>query len=348
MSVQSKATEGAEPSSNISFEELIAQRSQQHSEPETETTEDEDASWGDEPEVEVTEESEDPEQSEVEVDEVEEEEQEEEIDVLSLTPEQIQELAKKGKSRLLQRIGELTAQKRNLEEKLSAQAETKPLPVIPTEQNPFRELDTLELVQAKHAELEKVVEETDNILEEYEDYGKEDIIVLGDQEFTKKEIRLANKNAREALAKYLPSQHAEIARRGQRVQMEEHFNNLTPKEVPEVTNEESALGREYKALLADPLIEQVRKHVPDLGAQLPYILAHALRSIHRSKRGAEVVKAAGEKAKTKVSGSPFGAGAAKANTKTSKKNADQAYQRFNSTHTVDDWIAARVARMQKI
>lgn len=347
MNQQSEATDGATiPSSNISFDDYINRRSQEISEPEATAAEPEDESWEEtEESLEPEAVSEEPEESDEEVTE-EEEEEEQEIDLLSLNPAQIQELAKKSRSRLLHRVGELTAQKKALEEKLSSQAESKPLPVVPQEENPFRDIESVESLKAKFAELEKVAEETDNILEEHEDYGAEDIIVVGDREFTKKEIRKANRNAREAMAKYLPAQHAELARREQRVQMEAHYTALIPQEVPEIANEDSELSKQYKALLSDPLIEQVNKYVPDLGPQLPYILAHAVRSIHRSNKSKSAVKAAGTISKAKVPGTPYGAGAAKSGPKTAKKSADQAYQRFQSSTSVDDWIAARVAKMQ--
>ena len=348
MNVQSEATDGAENplSNNISFDDYINRRSQEVSEPEAEAAEPEDESWEEtEESLEPEAVSDEPEESDEEVTE-DEEEEEQEIDLLSLNPEQLQALAKKSRSRLLHRVGELTAQKKALEEKLSSQAESKPLPVIPQEENPFRDIESVEGLKAKFEELEKVAEETDNILEEHEDYGAEDIIVVGDREFTKKEIRKANRNAREAMAKYLPAQHAELARREQRVQMEAHYTGLIPQEVPELANEDSELSKQYKALLSDPLVEQVNKLVPDLGPQLPYILAHAVRSIHRSQKSKVAVKAAGTIAKAKVPGSPFGAGAAKSGPKTAKKSADQAYQRFQTSTSVEDWVAARVARMQ--
>ena len=340
-----EATAEAESASNMSFDDYINRRSQEVSEPEAEATEPEDESWEEEESLEPEAVSEEPEESEEEVTE-EEEEEEQEIDLLSLNPEQLQALAKKSRSRLLHRVGELTAQKKALEEKLSSQAESKPLPVIPQEENPFRDIESVEGLKAKFEELEKVAEETDNILEEHEDYGAEDIIVVGDREFTKKEIRKANRNAREAMAKYLPAQHAELARREQRVQMEAHYTGLIPQEVPELANEDSELSKQYKALLSDPLVEQVNKLVPDLGPQLPYILAHAVRSIHRSQKSKVAVKAAGTVSKAKVPGTPFGAGAAKSGPKTAKKSADQAYQRFQTSTSVEDWVAARVARMQ--
>lgn len=345
MNQQSEATEGAEnTSSNISFDDYINRRVN-NAEPEAEATESAEDTWEEEDALEPEEVSE--EQEEVVEDESEDEgEEEQEIDLLSLNPAQIQELAKKSRSRLLHRVGELTAQKKALEEKLNSQAEAKPLPTIPQESNPFRDIDTVEGLKAKYEELEKVAEETDTILEEHEDYGAEDIIVVGDKEFTKKEIRRANRNAREAMAKYLPAQSAELAKREQRKVMEQQYTALIPQEVPELADEESELSKQYKALLSDPLVEQVNKLVPDLGPQLPYILAHAIRSIHRSQKSKAVVKAAGSASKAKVPGTPFGAGAAKSGVKTAKKSAEQAYQRFQSSTSVEDWVAARVARLQ--
>lgn len=335
----------AESASNMSFDDYINRRVN-NSEPEATAAEPEDESWEEtEESLEPEAVSDEPDESDEEVVE-EEEEEEQEFDLLSLNPAQIQELAKKSRSRLLHRVGELTAQKKALEEKLNSQAEAKPLPTIPQESNPFRDIDTVEGLKAKYEELEKVAEETDTILEEHEDYGAEDIIVVGDKEFTKKEIRRANKNAREAMAKYLPAQSAELAKREQRKVMEQQYTALIPQEVPELADEESELSKQYKALLSDPLVEQVNKHVPDLGPQLPYILAHAIRSIHRSQKSKAVVKAAGSASKAKVPGTPFGAGAAKSGVKTAKKSADQAYQRFQSSTSVEDWVAARVARLQ--
>lgn len=345
MNQQSEAIEGAEnTSSNMSFDDYINRRVN-NAEPEAEATESAEDTWEEEDALEPEEVSE--EQEEIVEDESEDEgEEEQEIDLLSLNPAQIQELAKKSRSRLLHRVGELTAQKKALEEKLNSQAEAKPLPTIPQESNPFRDIDTVEGLKAKYEELEKVAEETDTILEEHEDYGAEDIIVVGDKEFTKKEIRRANRNAREAMAKYLPAQSAELAKREQRKVMEQQYTALIPQEVPELADEESELSKQYKALLSDPLVEQVNKLVPDLGPQLPYILAHAIRSIHRSQKSKAVVKAAGSASKAKVPGTPFGAGAAKSGVKTAKKSAEQAYQRFQSSTSVEDWVAARVARLQ--
>ena len=103
---------------SLSFEEFVAQRTRQatgEEEPEQSEESSEEPQEEEAPEGAELEESAEPEE-ELTDDIGEEEPEESDIDLLNLSPEQIQELAKKGKSRLLQRIGELTAKTKTLEE----------------------------------------------------------------------------------------------------------------------------------------------------------------------------------------------------------------------------------------
>jgi len=339
---QSDATAGADipVSDNISFEELVAQRIGAHTESDEEDrTDDLDA------DDEMIEDDQDVDDIEEDVREDEPEEESEELDLLNLSTEQIQELAKKGKSRLLHRVGELTAQKKALEEQLRSQMEAQPqVDAVPTDENPFRDIDTAEDLKAQVKEMEKVAKDTDHILDEHEDYGLDDIIVIGDREFTKREIKKANRNARESLAKYLPAQQAELVKREQRVALEAHLGSLIPQEIPEFADEESSLVKQFNAMMADPLVAQVKLRVPDIAPQLAYLLAHAAKSMQRSAKTVNRAKTT-ETTRSKVSGTPFGVGAAKSSPKSAKKAADQQYQKFQKSHSENDWIAARVARL---
>jgi len=343
MTTQSRAIAGAilPVSENLSVEELVAQRVRQYSEPEAETPEEI------EPEETELEAAEEPEE-EIPEEPEETEEEEQEIDLLSLSPEDIQALAKKGKSRLLHRVGELTAQKHALEEKLNAQADAKPLqvPQAPLENNPFKDLKTVEEIHAKFAELEKVADETDRILEDHEDYAADDVITLGDKEFTKKEIRQANRNARNAMTKFLPAQAATIQHGAELKAMEEQYNAAIPVEIPELADAESNLSKQFQALIADPLVEQVRQRVPDLAPQLGYILAHAVRSIH-SKAAPKTVTPAAGPMRGKVPASPFGAAGPRSAAKPEKQRIVQAEQQFEKTGSVEDWVAARMAKLSR-
>jgi hypothetical protein len=334
MSNPEATAEAIESVSNMSFEELVAQRTARQN-PETESeaqTEEE------EPETEEEEIPTEEEEPEIE-EEPEEDEEESEIDLLSLTTEQIQSLAKKGKSRLLQRIGELTAQKKALEEKIQSQPAIKE---VPQEQNPFREIQSLDDLSAKYKELEKTLDSTDELLEEYEDYRSEDIILVGDREFTKQQIRKANRNAREALTKYIPAQQAYLAQIAQMEQLKGQYITAAQEEVPDITDETTTVGKQFKDLMSDPLIEKLRKQVPEIGYQIEYILAHASNSINGGTR-IKKQPAVGNKLKISPSSSPFGAGAAKSSTSAKTKVSD-AYTRFEKSGSPEEWVAARIAK----
>jgi type I site-specific restriction endonuclease len=339
MSNPEAIAEATESVDNLTFEELVAQRiARQNPEAETEVEAEEEEQDEQATEEESTEEEESEAESEEEAEEAEEES---EIDLLSLTPEQIQSLAKKGKSRLLQRIGELTAQKKALEEQVRSKPETKN---VPQDENPFREVSSIEELQAKYRELEQTLESTDDILEEHIDYRPEDIIIVGDKEFTKQQIRKANRNAREALTKYIPAQQAHLAQLAQMEQMKGQYIAAAEEEVPDIKDESSAVGKQFKALMSDPLIEKLRKQVPEIGYQIEYILAHASNSIHGGNR-IKKPTAVGNKLKMKPSSTPFGAGAAKSSVSPKAKVVD-AYSRFEKSGSAEEWIAARIAKFK--
>jgi hypothetical protein len=345
MNTQSDATAGANTpvTDNISTEELVAQRIGAYAESENNSEN-----------VDTEEEDDDLIESDLEADDLEnddtpdeepDEEQSDEIDLLSLTTEQIQDLAKKGKSRLLHRVGELTAQKKALEEQLKIQLDAQPVfDAGPDNNNPFREIGTVDELQQQIKEMEKVAKDTDHILDEHEDYALDDIIVIGDREFTKREIKKANRNARESLVTFIPAQQAELVKREQRGVLEQHLTSLIPQEIPEFADTESPLVKQFNAMMSDPLVAQVKLRVPDLAPQLAYLLAHAAKSMQRSAKIATRAKTA-EPSRSKVSGTPLGVGAAKSTPKSAKKVADQLAQKFQKSHSEEDWIAARVARL---
>lgn len=332
---------------NQSFEELLASRFKGHqpdeepeSNPEEPTQDTEDSEEPEEQSDETTETDADEEPTE----EDESESEESEIDLLTLSAEQIQELAKKGKSRLLQRIGELTAQKKALEEKLASQPQPKVKEVNQSELPEFvRSLGTAEQIQAKYAEIERSLEVTEALLEEHEDYGPDELITVGDKDFTKRQLRQAARNARETLTKFLPAQAQHLAMQEQFKALETQYTETAKKEVPEILDEESEIGKNYRVLVDDPLVKKVKEQVPEIGFQIEYILAHAARSIF-GKKAKPVAAGAGERLKTKPSASPVSSGVAGAS-KAKKDKAAEAYKRFEASGSIEDLIAHRLAKI---
>lgn len=336
---------------SLSAEEFISQRLQgdqatEETESEEAETETEDAEDEDESLVDDTESEEETAEEEAEADEETEEADEgDEIDLLDLEPEQIQALAKKAKSRLLQDVGKLRVHNRMLEERLNS-LETqsqKASKDIPAESNPFGKLNTIEEVQGKFDELEGTLETTDRLLEEYEDYGLDDTIQVGQQQFTKKQIRQANRNARDAISKYLPAQQRHIAKLATLESAGEQYREAAIKEVPEIADEKSEMGKFFRVLVQDPLIKQVKEKVPELGSQMEYILAHAVRSI--KGKISKVPQGSGTKLKVKIPGSPASSATAPRTTSNASK-VEAAKNRYEKTGSQEDWQAYRIAQMQ--
>lgn len=346
----SPPVEGQVNAENLSLDAFIASRLQDQNPAEETETEEAEESEAEEETEEVD--GEDAiETGESEVDESEESEDEEseaeqgdEIDLLALEPEQIQELAKKGKSRLLKDVGKLRAENRMLEERLASLESQgqKPTKEIPTDANPFGNLNTVEEVQGKFDELEATLETTDRLLEEYEDYGPDDVIEVGKQQFTKKQIRIANRNAREAITKYLPAQQKHIAKLAQLENASKQYRAQAEKEVPEIKDEKSEVGQLFKVLVNDPLVKQVKEKLPELGFQMEYILAHAVRSI--KGKTSKIPQGAGSKLKVKLPASPVSS-AAGSKTSSQKSKVQAAYARYEKTGSAADYQAYRLAQM---
>lgn len=284
------------------------------------------------------------ESEEYEEEEVPETEETGEIDLTALSPEEIQDLAKRGKSRLLDRIGELTAKNKAFEAKFAEMEASQPVKrEIPQDQNPFRELKSFDEIREKWTEVEQTLEQTDILLDDHEDYGPDDVITVGSQEFTKRQLRQANRNARDAVNKFLPAQAEQLKKRESYTQATEHWNQQAAKEVPEIQDEESDFGKEYQKLVSSPGVAKFREAAPEYAVDVGYIMAHALRSI-KGQIKPKVPKGAGKKLKVKPPASPVGAGAARQGAKPSSPIEDLKAN-FERTGSESDFVAYQTAKM---
>lgn len=284
------------------------------------------------------------ESEEYEEEEVPETEETGEIDLTALSPEEIQDLAKRGKSRLLDRIGELTAKNKAFEAKFAEMEASQPVKrEIPQDQNPFRELKSFDEIREKWTEVEQTLEQTDILLDDHEDYGPDDVITVGSQEFTKRQLRQANRNARDAVNKFLPAQAEQLKKQESYTQATEHWNQQAAKEVPEIQDEESDFGKEYQKLVSSPGVAKFREAAPEYAVDVGYIMAHALRSI-KGQIKPKVPKGAGKKLKVKPPASPVGAGAARQGAKPSSPIEDLKAN-FERTGSEADFVAYQTAKM---
>ena len=210
---QSEETE-ANTLSNISASEYIQRRlgaMQNQEQPEEEVQETEEAPVVEE-EVEEVAEAVD----ESATEEVTEEESSEDVlsqlDLDEMSDEELRELSDKLGSRAVARFGELTAKRKAAEEKVKAlEAELgkqNPLEKEPEiAENPYSDLNTLEDLQGKAQEINKVIEWAEEVLFNADEYGAQDeITTVEGKGLTKAEVRKSLLNARKSRDKFLPAQ----------------------------------------------------------------------------------------------------------------------------------------------
>lgn len=334
MKDQSKPTETANNSTDdsISEEGLIAFLAGGDEESEaTEETEETEA----EPEEET-----ETEKAEAETEEEESEEETEEsqgIDLDNLTEEEWDAIRAKLKSGAAARIGKLTAQLKAKEEALAQLKAAQPQQAAPPEevQSRFLEgIDTVEALNAKVSELKKLGKETARLLLDHEDYGPSDIIEVGERKFTKRQLRALDLEVREALDEAVPYKASQLHRKAVLDQEAVKIEAKLREEVKELEDAESPVAKGFAELTASPVYQKIIASDPEAKVFMPYLVGHALRSIHgkTAKAIQPVTTAKTPKAKPPGTPSSVAAGSPKAD----KTGAGKMRERAEQTGSRED------------
>ena len=232
---------------------------------------------------------------EAETEEVEETTEESADDVLSqmnmddMSEDELRELAEKLGSRAVARFGELTAKRKQAEEELArlkSEMQTQdPLKAKkPIQDNPFNDLNTVEELQAKSEEMDNVIEWAEDLIFNSDGYGPEDVVTeVNGQELTKAQIRQTLRNARKTKDSYLPDRLRQLQEQAQSVQLKNAFAEQARKELTWLGDEENEVNKKYQAMLQDPRLQKLESALPEVSAQIPYLIAHAANSLYARK-----------------------------------------------------------------
>lgn len=280
------------------------------------------------------EDAEDTEAEETEDEEETEPSDELELDLDSLTPEQIQELAGKARSKALARYGKLTAKIRDLEGKLEAQANKQPEP------DPFKRetkvtnpqiaaIESLEDLTKWRDEAEETEEWAQNLLDTYGNADAEDVIAtVKGQNYTKAQILSIRNGAKKALKNDIPARFGELKELTEVAAIKEHNAAQVAVQVPEAVEEGSQVKATYDELKTHPFLKGALKD-PKAAAVADLVLAHAARSMVQTlakKKPAIVANPAGKAPKAKPPGTPNGGGAPRPAFKANVKGKELAKQ----------------------
>lgn len=276
------------------------------------------------------------------------------VELSELSDEEIQELAQKGKSGLLKRIAELTA-KRKLAEERAAQMEAymarqqqQQQPLEPkVENNPYKDIATVEDLSKKVQEVNDVVEWAEDVLDRAETLGYEDIAATVDgRELTKAQIKETLRNARKARDKFLPAQRKEIEATNNRKNLRAAFEQQAVRELEWLASQEdSDVRRQFFAMLSDPRLKDVEKAMPEVAPQLPYLLAHAANSMFARK----TIPMDGKPSpKLTPPGAPSSAAALGERAPSAEeRGVKETSKRLSETGSIQDFINLRAAQLSK-
>jgi hypothetical protein len=295
---------------------------------------------------------------EVEASEESSEESQESEDVLSqldlddMSEEDLRELADKLGSRAVARFGELTAKRKAAEEKLvqlEARLKEKPNPLETkkVQNNPYGNLDTIEKLQQKAAEVDQVVEWAEDLMFESDGYGADDVVTeIEGKEWTKKDVRQSLLRARKAQKTFLPDQLAKVRLREEGEVLSQQFDAQAKKELSWLEGEDNDLRKQFEATVGDERFKKLKsvlkRETPDIAAQLDYWFAHATNSIHGRKL-VEVSKKSPTLNPPKT-GNPASAQSEKGMGRTAKA-LKELEARFKQTGNARDFAALRRLKM---
>lgn len=288
-----------------------------------------------EPETDTEEEAEESEAGEDAAEEAEESEEEEEeaepsgtvegIDLDKLTDEEWEIVRTKLKSRAAADIQSLKRENKAKDEAIAAlKAQTQQAATPnPAESRFLTGINTPEELEAEVTRLKQMARDTENILDEHEDYGPEDPIEIGGKNFTKKGLKALRNEIREALDEAVPYKRHQFEKAAELRQEEEVLNAQARVEVKELEDEESPVAKNFKVLNESDLFKEIRQKVPNAAPGIEILLAHFCRSKYGGKAKAATPVTTGKPPKANPPSSPSGVAAAPSKPASKEKELDR-------------------------
>jgi len=211
------------------------------------------------------------------------------IDLSKLSQEDIDKLRDVTQSRAVERFGQLTAARKAAEQErdryraeLAKATQSKnPLETSePVENNPFKDLNSVEELQEQWKQFNAVEEWADDVLDENEHASFDDIVTEHDgKELTKRQVKDYLKRAKQSKNKFLPARAEELQVKAAHEQLKVAFEDKAKTELPWFGNVENDINAEYERMIADKRVLTIAEKVPEVASQLNYLLAHAANSM---------------------------------------------------------------------
>jgi len=278
-----------------------------------------------------------------------------EIDLGTMSEAELRELADKLGSRAVARFGELTAKRKQAEERLAVleaklnevqQPKIDPLITKKTEINPYANIKTLPDLQAKARELDEAIEWAEDVLWNNDHMAADDSVAVVDgNDVSKAQVRKVFRDAQKARKEHLPAQLAFLRAKEQRNALKGQMTAAAHKELLWLDGEDNDVRKQYEALRESPVLRQAVEAVPELEPYMEYMVAHAANSIYGRKE-IRIDSKPSLSADPPYNPGSSSAGSERPESKTTKVIKD-IQNRFKTTGDAKDFVALRTEQLSK-
>lgn len=270
------------------------------------------------------------------------------VDLDNMSESELKDISQKLGTKAVARFGELTARRKQAEERMqrmeqelqALKKEKEKVPVV--KDNPLKDITDPKKLQQHHESAREVIEWAEALLDDHEDYKSHDVITeLDGKEYTKSELKKTLRQSRDVVNKFVPAQAQELQKRASVQSNTRAYQRKAVQEFDWIKDKNNSTNKRYHAMLNDKRLADLPKTHPELSSQMPYILAHAANSMF----GRKVIKdtsPAVAKTGIKPPASRTGS-AATPERKTSTKSVAQkeVQERYRKSGDINDFIALR-------
>ena len=190
------------------------------------------------------------------------------------------------------------------------------------------------------------VEWAEDVLFSNDHLGADEVITEVDgKQFTKKQVKEYLSLARKNRDKYLPTRFQQLADAERRKAEKAAYEQQMRKEIPWLSGEDNDLRRQFEALAKAPLVEKMRKAVPEAEPVLDYMVAHAVNSAYGRK---EINDPAFKQPAPRINPpmtSPSASAPAERPEQVVDKKVKDSVNRFKTTGSANDFVALRTAQI---
>ena len=279
------------------------------------------------------------------------------VDLENMSEAELKELSEKLGSRAVARFGELTAKRKAAEEKatrleaeLQKNSAKKQVSMAGRKDNPYKDINNMKDIQSKMKEVSEIIEWSEDILFDSDSQRPSDIVAnIDGKEITKTQVRDMLKNARKSQKRHLPQQAQYLKSIESGKQLQKGFEERIRNEIPWASDPENEVNKRYNAMLNDSRLKATLANaMPEVKAQMPYIIAHAANSLYGNRTLVQETKPV---VPSKTINPPKAVKNTAAKTEKRSSRREKSIQTnqtsFRSTGGIDDFIKLRTAQMSR-